>query len=221
MRRRRGAASPRRRRSAQGKTKVILPLFCMAFLSSNKAVRDALARGGREKRCLVVLVPEHLVPDARAQVYRYCLSLNFRQDYRIYDDIFALLHDDVRLDEGLRRTSAYSRSLATGHPPKKQIFVTSFNQFKKALTYDAICRKVYPNRDRVLVLVDEVDDFLDRCRRGVRFRRSGLQARVDGVGATSRHRDAVDGAVRESTRLVREPRPCRDAVVRHRSAIWV
>jgi hypothetical protein len=134
----------------------------MAFLSSNKAVRDALARGGREKRCLVVLVPEHLVPDARAQVYRYCLSLNFRQDYRIYDDIFALLHDDVRLDEGLRRTSAYSRSLSTGQPPKKQIFVTSFNQFKKALTYDAICRKVYPNRDRVLVLVDEVDDFLDR-----------------------------------------------------------
>ena len=165
------SAASRRRQSAQGKTKVILPLFCMAFLSSNKAVRDALARGGREKRCLVVLVPEHLVPDARAQVYRYCLSLNFRQDYRIYDDIFALLHDDVRLDEGLRRTSAYSRSLATGHPPKKQIFVTSFNQFKKALTYDAICRKVYPNRDRVLVLVDEVDDFLDRCRRGVRFRR--------------------------------------------------
>ena len=40
--------------------------------------------------------------------------------------------------------------------------MTSFNQFKKALTYDAICRKVYPNRDRVLVLVDEVDDFLDR-----------------------------------------------------------
>ena len=142
----------------------------MAFLSSNKAVREALSRGGREKRCLVVLVPEHLVPDARAQVYRYCLSLNFRQDYRIYDDIFALLHDDVRLDEGLRRTSAYSRSLSTGQPPKKQIFVTSFNQFKKALTYDAICRKVYPNRDRVLVLVDEVDDFLDRCRRGVRFR---------------------------------------------------
>ena len=75
MRRRRGAAPRRRRRglgrvaapsSAQGKTKVILPLFCMAFLSSNKAVRDALARGGREKRCLVVLVPEHLVPGRRA-----------------------------------------------------------------------------------------------------------------------------------------------------------
>ena len=48
------SAVSRRRRSAQGKTKVILPLFCMAFLSSNKAVRDALARGGREKRCLVV-----------------------------------------------------------------------------------------------------------------------------------------------------------------------
>jgi len=42
---------------------------------------------------------------------------------------------------------------------------------------------------------------------------SELQVRVDGVGATSRHRDAVDVAVRESTR---EPRPCRDAVVRRR-----
>ena len=68
----------RRRRSAQGKTKVILPLFCMAFLSSNKAVRDALARGGREKRCLVVLVPEHLVPDARAQVYRSLSLFEFQ-----------------------------------------------------------------------------------------------------------------------------------------------
>ena len=39
----------RSRGSAQGKTKVILPLFCMAFLSSNKAVRDALsARRARE-----------------------------------------------------------------------------------------------------------------------------------------------------------------------------
>jgi phosphoglycerate dehydrogenase-like enzyme len=45
---------------------------------------------------------------------------------------------------------------------------------------------------------------------------SELQIRVDGVGATSRHRDAVDVAVRESTRLVWEPRPCRDAVVRRR-----
>ena len=42
---------------------------------------------------------------------------------------------------------------------------------------------------------------------------SELQVRVDGVGATSRLRDAVDVAVRESTR---EPRPCRDAVVRRR-----
>jgi len=149
-----------------GKTKVILPLFCMAFLSNNRETLKALARGGREKRCLVVLVPEHLVPDAKAQVHRYCLGLNFRQDYRIYDDIFALLHDDVRLDSSspLRRTSSYSRSLTPVQqlPPRKQIFVTSFNQFKKALTYDAICKKVYPNRDRVLVLVDEVDDFLDR-----------------------------------------------------------
>ena len=45
---------------------------------------------------------------------------------------------------------------------------------------------------------------------------SELQVRVDGVGATSRHRDAVDVAVRESTRLVREL--CRDAVGRRRYA---
>jgi hypothetical protein len=45
---------------------------------------------------------------------------------------------------------------------------------------------------------------------------SELQVRVDGVGATSRHRDAVDVAARESTRRVSEPRPCRDAVARHR-----
>ena len=33
----------------------------------------------------------------------------------------------------------------------------------------------------------------------------------------SRHRDAIDVALRESTRLVREPRQFRDAVVRRRS----
>ena len=80
----------------------------------------------------------------------------------------------------------------------KQIFITSFNKFKKALTYDVICDKVrlhvragsslltismfvvldaadgsyirtlcvrhqvWPNRDRILCVVDEVDDFLDR-----------------------------------------------------------
>ena len=153
------SAVSRRRRSAQGKTKVILPLFCMAFLSSNKAVRDALSRGGREKRCLVVLVPEHLVPDARAQVYRYCLSLNFRQDYRIYDDIFALLHDDVQLKGGGKRAF---NGASVDRAPMKQIFVTSFNSFKKALTFDEICQKVRPHRERILVVVDEVDDFLDR-----------------------------------------------------------
>ena len=45
---------------------------------------------------------------------------------------------------------------------------------------------------------------------------SELQVRVDGVSATRCHRDAVDVAVRESTRLTREPRQFRDAVVRHR-----
>ena len=44
----------------------------------------------------------------------------------------------------------------------KKIFVTSFNQFKKALTHDNICRKVWPERNRILVVTDEVDDFLDR-----------------------------------------------------------
>ena len=81
---------------------------------------------------------------------------------------------------------------------------------------------------RILAGIDEIQQELDdqivktqvlTQRLFLKF--SELQVRVDGVGATSRHRDAVDGAVRESTRLVREPRPCRDAVVRHRSAIWV
>jgi hypothetical protein len=45
-------------------------------------------------------------------------------------------------------------------PPTKQIFVTSFNLFKKALTYDAICAKVLPYREHILVVADEVDDFL-------------------------------------------------------------
>ena len=44
----------------------------------------------------------------------------------------------------------------------KQIFVTSFNQFKRALTDDRICRKVWPYREHILVVADEVDDFLER-----------------------------------------------------------
>ena len=45
---------------------------------------------------------------------------------------------------------------------------------------------------------------------------SELQLRADGVDAMPHRRDAVDVAVRESTRLVREPRQFRDAVVRLR-----
>ena len=41
---------------------------------------------------------------------------------------------------------------------------------------------------------------------------SELQLRVDGVGATPRHRGAVDVAVRESTRLVSERRQFRDCI---------
>ena len=45
---------------------------------------------------------------------------------------------------------------------------------------------------------------------------SDLQSCEDGVDATSRRRDAVDVAVRESARRVREPRQFRDGVVRRR-----
>ena len=59
------------------------------------------------------------------QVFRYCLGLNFGDEYRVFDDIFALLHDDVEIRSG-----------------GKKIFITSFNQLKKALTNDAVCGKV-------------------------------------------------------------------------------
>src|SRR5210317_1840022 len=122
-----------------------MPLLCQIFLSSNLEAHKHLARGGKKKNVLVILVPEHLVPDACTQVYRHCLNLNFRQEYKIYDDILALLHPKVHL-----------------RPERKTIFVTSFNQFKKALTYDKICSKVRPHREQTLVVCDEVDDFLDR-----------------------------------------------------------
>ena len=128
-----------------GKSKVIVPLLCQAFLSENLEVHQHFARGGKLKNTLIILVPEHLVSDALSQVFRYCLNLNFREEYRIYDDIFALLYKKVTLGVG-----------------KKRIFVTSFNQLKKALTYDSICAKVRPYRDQILVVADEVDDFLDR-----------------------------------------------------------
>jgi len=141
-----------------GKTKVILPLLCQMFLSNNAAAHAQLARGGKPKDVLVVLVPEHLVADARSQVFRYCLNLNFRDEYRVYDDIFALLHEAVTFKSAPPR---YYVGEARSQI-KKQIFVTSFNAFKKALTYDKICRKVWAHREHMLVVTDEVDDFLDR-----------------------------------------------------------
>jgi len=143
-----------------GKTKVILPLLCQMFLSNNEDAHRHLARGGKPKNVLVVLVPEHLVTDARTQVYRYCLNINFREEYRVYDDIFALLHENVYL--GPAPVSTHSYSSRPVRPRMKQIFVTSFNQFKRALTYDKICNKVQPYREHMLVVADEVDDFLDR-----------------------------------------------------------
>ena len=63
-----------------GKTKVILPLLCQVFLSNNAEAHAALSQrgSGEPKHTLVIIVPEHLVIDAQAQVYRYCLNLNFR-----------------------------------------------------------------------------------------------------------------------------------------------
>jgi hypothetical protein len=133
-----------------GKTKVILPLLCQMFLSNNAEAHKHFARGGKQKNVLVILVPEHLVSDARTQVFRYCLNLNFREEYRVYEDIFALLHQNVQI-EG-----------TAGGRPMKKIFVTSFNQFKKALTYDTICNKIQPYRENFLLVVDESDDFLNR-----------------------------------------------------------
>ena len=66
----------------------------------------------------------------------------------MHDDILALLHPNVVLGAAGQRK------------PMKQIFVCSFNQFKKALTYDTICNKIRPHREQILVIADEVDDFL-------------------------------------------------------------
>ena len=76
---------------------MILPLLYQLFLSNNRAAHEQFARGGQQKTTLVLLVPEHLVRDAKAQVFRYCLNLNFREVYKGYDDIFALMHAGVQL----------------------------------------------------------------------------------------------------------------------------
>lgn len=153
-----------------GKTKVIMPLLCQIFLSNNEEAHKCLARGGKQKDTLVILVPEHLLPDARTQVFRHCLNLNFRQSYRIFDDILTLLNDKVCLGDQEKK-------------PTKKIFVSSFNQFKKALTYDKICKKIRPHRDHILIVADEVDDFLDRdklvfnicCNKANSFDRNTLE----------------------------------------------
>ena len=128
-----------------GKTKVILPLLCQAFLSNNVEAHRHFARGGQNKQVLIILVPEHLVADACSQVYRYCLNLNFGADYKVHGDISALKHREVQLHRGIKR-----------------IFITSFNQLKKALTNEEISKKVRPYREQMLCVMDEVDDFLDR-----------------------------------------------------------
>jgi hypothetical protein len=123
-----------------GKTKVIMPLLCQAFLSNNAEVHKHLSRGGKKKHVLVILVPEHLVSDASAQVYRYCLScLDCREEFRVHDDIFALMSKHVQIG-----------GLDAGSPPMKRIFVSSFNSFKKVLTNESVCRKVQPYRENFM-----------------------------------------------------------------------
>ena len=123
-----------------GKTKVIMPLLCQAFLSNNTDVHRFLSRRGKKKHVLVILVPEHLVSDARAQIYRYCLNcLDYREEFRIHDDIFALMSKHVQI--GGSEADA---------KPMKRIFVSSFNSFKKVLTNDSVCRKVQPFRENFM-----------------------------------------------------------------------
>lgn len=124
-----------------GKTKVVMPLLCQAFLSHNTEVHKYLSRGGKKKHVLVILVPEHLVSDARSQVFRYCLNcLDYREDFRVHDDIFALMSKNVEIG-GLG---------GSGSRPMKRIFVSSFNNFKKVLTNEAVCRKVQPYRENFM-----------------------------------------------------------------------
>jgi hypothetical protein len=40
-----------------------------------------------------------LLPNTVQTLPRYCLNLNFREEYRIYDDIFALLHESVQVSD--------------------------------------------------------------------------------------------------------------------------
>ena len=63
---------------------------------------------------------------------RYCLNLNFRAEYRIHDDIMALLHEAVQLQPNptsAKRAHSGRPAGAPPHapprPPMKSIFITS------------------------------------------------------------------------------------------------
>ena len=65
-------------------------------------------------------------------MFRYCLNLNFRSEYRVYDDIMALLHDEVQL-RGAPPSAKRAHSgqpagappYAWPRPPMKSILITS------------------------------------------------------------------------------------------------
>ena len=89
------------------------------------------------------------------------------EEYQVYDGIFALLRDEGHLGARGRSSISLNRSAeTTRRPEKKQIFVTSFNLFKKALAHDKICRKIWPPREQILVIADEVD--VSWCVEGLR-----------------------------------------------------
>ena len=65
-------------------------------------------------------------------MFRYCLNLNYRAEYRVYDDIMALLHDEVQL-RGAPPSAKRAHSgqpagappYAWPRPPMKSILITS------------------------------------------------------------------------------------------------
>ena len=67
-------------KSHQNRIELVTRPACQVFLSNNAEAHTALSQrgSGEPKHTLVIIVPEHLVIDAQAQVYRYCLNLNFR-----------------------------------------------------------------------------------------------------------------------------------------------
>ena len=103
---------------------MILPLLCQTFLSKTvQPTSSSLAAGSRRRRWCSW---SRASRGAKAQVFRYCLNLNFREVYKGYDDIFALMHDEVQLAKVPPHREPHKRHTQWLPPnPMKQIFVTT------------------------------------------------------------------------------------------------